>query len=90
MCACVLSVLWHKMAPEFQRKGTVCVYYVCVSVCVCVRVCVSVCVCVSMCVCVCVCVQGYTGGLGKWRVQRADKEYGVWYVCDANVFLMCK
>ena len=47
------------------------------------------CVCECESMCVRVCVQGYTGGLGKWRVQRADKEYGVWYVCDANVFLMC-
>jgi hypothetical protein len=40
---CRLSVPWHKMGPEFQRKG-----------------------------------KGYTGGLGKRRVQRADKKYGVW------------
>ena len=45
-----------RMVPGMLTVSTVCVFYVCLPMCVCVCVCVCVCLCVCVCVCVCVCM----------------------------------
>ena len=64
---------------ETGVDGTMCVWLVCVELCVCV------CVCGWDCVCVCVCVDGVTGtGMLMWELQKLWKPDNI-----SNTFLFC-
>ena len=66
----------------------VCIYVVCVSVCVRMCVCVFVCVCIYVCVCVGVCVGVMFSGSMQWMLLCVS-IFGYQFQC-MNVFLWMK